>query len=100
MSDWDGTERRQVVLADERTRSNGSGVEVPAATLIVGFAAVVLMQVAALIGHAVLSRDQLAEREEAREARRQISCFVVGITQGKPGADLLTSCGFIKVGGQ
>lgn len=99
MSEWDGQERRQTMLADERTRLNGSAVEVSSVTLIVGFVAVVLLQAAALIGHGVLSSHQDREFAEAKRAREQIACFVIGITQGKSGPDLLTACGFLKVGG-
>lgn len=96
---WDGTERRQAVLADERTRANGATVEVSVTAVIVGFVAVVILQLAALAGHALLSSHQDREFAEAKEARQQIGCFVIGITQGKTGQDLLTDCGFLKVGG-
>jgi hypothetical protein len=97
--EWDGKERREAVLADERTRANGATVEVPVTVVIVGFVAVVLLQLAALAGHALLSNHQDSEFREAREARQQIGCFVIGITQGKAGQELLTDCGFLNVGG-
>lgn len=93
---WDGTERRETVIADERTKGNGKTVEAPAYLIVVGFVLVIALQAAALYGHAHLAAGQA----DAAEADERVACFVVGSVQGKPGTDLLTSCGFVKIGGK
>jgi hypothetical protein len=98
--DWDGTERRAAVLAVEQAKGNGKTVEIPTTIVLVGFVVVAIRQCAAILGHTVLAREQKQEHLEAQEARRQITCFVVGITQGKPGPDLLSECGFLRIGGR
>ena len=97
---WDGTERRASVLAAEQARGSGKTVEIPTTIVIVGFVVVAILQCAAILGHTVLAREQEQEHLEAQEARRQIACFVVGFTQGKPGPDLLGECGFLQIGGR
>lgn len=99
MTDWDGSERRAAMLAAGQAHGTGRAVEIPSTILIVGFVVLALLQVGALWGHSVMSRTMENESVEARAARRQLSCFVVGITQGKQGSDLLTECGFIRIGG-
>lgn len=92
---WDGSERRTAMLADERTRAaNGNTVEVPAALVIVGFVAVVLLQLGALVQHALISNDH----KNDEQFRHQITCFVIGSVQGKTGTDLLASCDFLNLG--
>lgn len=95
--DWDGNERREAqrLAQDLRTRT----VEVPRAAVVVGFAAVALMVVAALWGLVIISGNITDESARQDRFRDQLSCFVIGITQGKPGADLLTSCEFLTIGG-
>jgi hypothetical protein len=93
--DWDGTERRAAMLADDRTRANnGSTVEVPAALVIIGFVCVVLLQLGALVQHALIANDH----QNDAQFRHQITCFVIGTVQGKAGTDLLTNCDFLKLG--
>lgn len=95
MNDWDGlTERRAAGFADQRSRARET-IEVPIVVLVIGFTAVVLFQIGALIQHAVLSHDHDADRD----FRRQVNCLIVGQAQGKTGADLLSTCGFLRLGG-
>ena len=98
MNDWDGvTERRRAAqIADGLAKPT---VEVSASILIIGFVAVILLQVASLIGHAVISSHEKQAAKDHDDFRRQISCFIVAGTQGKTGTDLLTDCGFITLGG-
>lgn len=98
MNDWDGIDRRRPInnVADS---GNGS-VNVSMAVLIIGFAAVVVLQVASMFGHSILSNTQEKEHVNAEAFRTQITCFVVGTTQGKSGTDLLTTCGFLRLGGK
>lgn len=93
--EWDGVERRSAMLADERTRANGQGIEAPTVIVVVGFVAVLLLQAGALIQHALLAH----EHAEAERFRKQITCFVVSTVQGKSGTDLLATCDFLKIGG-
>lgn len=94
MTDWEGvTDRRAAGRYDERTRSRET-VQVPIVTLAVGFAAMVLLQLGALVQHGFLAHDH----NGGEEFRRQITCLVVQQSQGKTGPDLLTQCGFLKLG--
>lgn len=91
-TDWDGIERRQVVLTDERSKGDGKTVEAPIVAVVVGFVAVVLLQTAALVHHVILEGDH--HRQEQVDA--SFVCYVVKTSQGTPaGVELLTDCGFI-----
>lgn len=79
--------------------SRKEAVQVNVAILVVGFAAVIILQIASLVGHSIISGRERAHDEASERFRRQISCFVVGTAQGKTGTDLLTTCGFIQIGG-
>lgn len=92
---WDGrTERRAAVVAEVSSRAHEM-VQVPIVVLIVGFTAVALFQLGAILQHIVLLQDHNTEER----FRNQISCFVIGSAQGKAGTDLLTSCDFLRLGG-
>ena len=92
---WDGVERREVVKALEQAQGNAKGFDIRTTILIVGFFVLAMLQAGAIFGH-----DVIADRQQkAKESDERIECFVVGITQGKAGADLLTACGFLKLGG-
>lgn len=92
---WDGTERREVVKALEQAKGNGTSFDIRTTILIIGFCVLALFQIGAIVGH-----DLIADRQQkAKESDDRIECFVVGITQGKAGPDLLTACGFLKLGG-
>jgi hypothetical protein len=92
MIGWDGTERRQAMLADERTRANGSAVEVPLSIVVIGFAAVILLQSVSLFHHFFLSADH----NNQTRVDTSFVCYVVKTSQGQPvNVDLLTDCGFI-----
>lgn len=96
--DWDGNERREAqrLAQDLRTRT----VEVPLAAVIVGFASIALMNLAALWGLVIVSGNITDESVQQDRFREQLTCFVIGITQGKPGGELLQSCNFLTIGGR
>lgn len=73
-------------------------VEVPLVTMIVGFASLALINIASIWGLVILSNGQADENDRQQKFREQLSCFVIGITQAKPGADLLQSCDFLVIG--
>lgn len=94
---WDGlTERRRSQIAAHNLYRET--IQVSAGVVIVGTAAILLLLCAVLIGQAFLSGDHKEENRESEEFRRQISCVLVGGAQGKNGTDLLTQCGFIRLG--
>jgi hypothetical protein len=86
------------MIADQQTKGEGSTVEVSLYIVIAGFLILALLQMGSLVGHARLAADQRHERDAAANARREISCFVIGSVQGKQGPDLLQTCGFLKLG--
>lgn len=75
-------------------------VEAPIVMVLVGFAATLLLQAAALWGHGTLDHHQDTEARQQAEFRQQLTCFVVRFTQGRQGTDVLTDCGFLTVGGK
>jgi len=93
MTDWDGTERRTaVILADELKPKNT--VDAPIVLVLIGFAAVMLMQAAAIWGHGEMLRDH----RENREQNQRFSCYVVHTSQGEAPTAALTACGFLNLG--
>lgn len=98
MNEWDGvTERRQAYRIADQFRHET--IQVNSAVMIVGFCAVILLNIAALVGHGIISGNDKDHAEKSERFREQISCFVVGSAQGKTGTDLLTACKFIQLGG-
>ena len=95
---WDGIDRRRPIA--NLAESGHDQVQVPIAVLVVGFAAVIILQVASIIGHGLISNDLNGDTARSDKFRRQISCYVVGTAQGKAGTDLLTACGFLSIGGE
>jgi hypothetical protein len=96
MTGWDGTtERRTPMLLAEELRPKQT-VEVPIVMVLVGFAAVLLLQVAAIWSHGTIIHNQgrLLDNED------RFTCFVVRTTQGAAPADVLTECRFLNVGGR
>lgn len=100
MSDWDGIERREAEMLAESLRPRRAAIEAPIVMLLVGFAATLLLQAAALWGHGIIDQHQDAEAKRADQFRTQLTCFVVRFTQGRQGTDVLTDCGFLTVGGK
>jgi hypothetical protein len=100
MTDWDGTERREVEMLTTRLRPKRPTFEAPVVGLLVGFAAMLLFQAASLWGHGIIDQHQDAEAKRADQFRTQLTCFVVRFTQGRQGTDVLTDCGFLTVGGK
>ena len=95
---WDGlTERRASYRLAESLRHET--IQVNSAVMIVGFCAVIMLNIAALVGHGFLSSHGKEHARRSERFREQISCFVVGSAQGKTGTDLLTACKFIQIGG-
>jgi hypothetical protein len=100
---WDGSERRAAALAAEAVKSNGKTVEVPLTAVIIGFAAMILLQIGGLIGHAVLSGNGEEESDKADIFRRSVSCFLFEIARPTTDgpldrADILARCGLIGTG--
>lgn len=95
---WDGTERRQTQMALEQVKGNGHPINIPLVGLIVAGTIMVMFELGALLGHALLSGHLDAENRQAQAFREQLTCYIVKITQGTPGPDVLTDCGFLTVG--
>lgn len=95
-NDWDGMERREALIVAESLKPKRETVEAPIVIVLVGFAAILLMQAVSLWGHGVIldHHDQEAAREA--EFRRQLNCFVVKYSQGAQGIDVLSACGFLS----
>jgi len=90
---WDGTERRTaVILADELKPK--ATVNAPVVMVLVGFAAMLFLQAAAIWSHGVILQNQ----RESEGFRRQITCFIVHNAQGETGTNVLTACGFLNLG--
>jgi len=93
--EWDGIERRStVILADQLKPKNT--VDAPIVLVLVGFAAVLLMQAASIWSHGAIVQRQ----KDAEDFRRQVSCYLVRSSQGETGTGVLTACGFIDLGGK
>jgi hypothetical protein len=99
MTDWDGIERRQPMILADTLHPKRETVEVPLVLVLVGFAAVLLLQAASLWGHGILADHQRKDAADNDVFRKQISCFVIKVTQGRQGPDVLTDCGFLIGGG-
>lgn len=100
---WDGSERRAAALAAEAVKPNGKAVEAPLVVVIIGFAAMVLLQIGGLIGHAVLSGNGEEESDKAEIFRRSVSCFLFEIARPEEDgpidrADVLARCGLLGTG--
>jgi len=90
---WDGTERRTaVILADDLKPKNT--VDAPIILVLVGFAAMLLLQAAAIWSHGQILQNQ----RDSEGFRRQITCFIVHNAQGETGTSVLTTCGFLNLG--
>lgn len=90
---WDGTERRApVILAEQLAPKNT--VNAPIILVLVGFAAVLLMQAAAIWAHGELLKNQ----RDNRERDRQFACYIVHTSQGEAPTTALTACGFLNLG--
>lgn len=94
MNDWDGSERRTALILADELKPKRETVEAPVVLVLVGFAAVFLMQAVSIWSHGVILQNQ--RRDE--QFRRQISCFVVHTAQGETGTGVLTACGFLDLG--
>jgi len=93
MSDWDGNERRlPVILAEQLAPKNT--VNAPIVMVLVGFAAILLMQAAAIWSHGVI----LANQRTIDAKLDRFSCYVIHSTQGETGTGVLTACGFLNLG--
>lgn len=93
MMDWDGTERRATVTLAEELQPKNT-VNAPLVLVLVGFAAILIMQSAAIWQHGVLTG--LMRDGAARD--RQFSCYIVHTSQGETPTAALTACGFLNLG--
>lgn len=93
---WDGLERRETVILNERLSTKT--VEVPAGAIVAGFVimAVLLCGVIwALLIHAGNQSDAAAQDVVFRD---QLRCFVIRTVQGTPAPEVLDRCGFLTTG--
>ena len=96
---WDGIERREVIQADAQSRREPPPATVPLYVVVVVGVVIALLLAGilwALLIHAGRVKD---EAEQMEGFRNRLTCFVVGISQGKAGPDLLTTCGYLRIGG-
>ena len=94
MNGWDGIERREPVILAEQLQSKNT-VNAPLVGVLVGFAAVLLLQVAAIWSHGTIIQNQ----REILDGQDRFACYVIRTAQGQA-ADVLTQCGFINLGGR
>lgn len=94
MTDWDGLERRSALILAEELKPKRETVEAPVVIVLVGFAAALLMQAAAIWSHGVIIQNQ--HRNE--EYNQKFACYVVHTAQGESGTGVLTACGFLNLG--
>lgn len=89
--DWDGrTERRAPVILSAELQPKNT-VNAPIVLVLVGFAAVLLMQAASVWSHGqILQNQQLSQERD-----RQFSCYIVHTSQGEAPTNALTACGFL-----
>ena len=90
MTEWDGIERRAPVLLAEQLQPRNT-VNAPVVLVLVGFAAVLLMQAASIFTHGTI----LDKQQEGAEFRDRITCYVIHTSQGETGVAVLTACGFL-----
>lgn len=93
MTDWDGNERRANVILAEQLQPKNT-VNAPIVIVLVGFAAALLMQAAAIWGHGVIIQNQ----RRSLENDRRFTCYIVRTSQGEATTAALTSCGFLNLG--
>jgi succinate dehydrogenase hydrophobic anchor subunit len=95
---WDGIERREVVQADAQSRRLPTQTVPPFVVVVTGVVIALLLGgiLWALLTHAGRTKAETAKMEAFRN---RLTCFVVGISQGRPGPDLLTTCGYLQTGG-
>lgn len=90
---WDGIERRETAMLAEQLKPKNV-VDVPIVGVLVGFAAVLLLQAAAVWSHGEILQNQ----HQILEEQDRFACYVVRTSQGAVPADVLTECGFLNVG--
>lgn len=93
--DWDGSERRVPVLLAEQLQPKNT-LNAPLVLVLVGFAALLLMQAASMWSHGLL----LGNQRDATERDRQFACYIVHTSQGETATSALTACGFLDLGGK
>jgi len=82
-----------VILADD-LKTPRATVDAPIVMVLVGFAAVLLMQAASIWSHGLI----LARMRASEDFRAQVTCYIVHSTQGETGPTVLTTCGFLTLG--
>lgn len=93
MTGWDGIERREAVILAEELQPRNT-VNAPLVLVLVGFAAMLLMQAAAIWAHGEILRNQ----RENRVRDQQFACYIVHTSQGEAPTVALTACGFLNLG--
>lgn len=96
---WDGHERREAVLLADKLTPTHRTVEVPLMAVIIGFTTLALLSVGHMWAIILHSNNQHRAAAAAGEFRTQLSCFVIKISQGTPGPEILDECGFLVVRG-
>jgi hypothetical protein len=74
-------------------------VEIPVSAVLLSVIAMLVLQVSAIVGHRALHREHAQKADVDSAHQRAVTCYVVRITQGQTGPDVLTECGFIELPG-
>jgi hypothetical protein len=94
MTDWDGTSERRAPLILAAELQPKETVNAPVIMVLIGFAAMLLLQAAAVWSHGTLLQNQ----RHLIDQQQQFVCYVVRSTQGETGTGILTECGFLNLG--
>lgn len=94
MTEWDGaTERRAPVILAEQLQPKNT-VNAPLVLVLVGFAAMLIMQATAIWSHGVITQ----RLRDGQERDRQFACYIVHTSQGEAPTSALAACGFLNLG--
>lgn len=96
MNPWDGHERRETVILNERLSTRT--VEVPAAAIVAGFAIMAVLLAGVIWALLVHSGNQADAAADEVIFRDQLRCFVIRTVQGVPAPEVLDRCGFLTTG--
>lgn len=96
MNPWDGHERRETVILNERLHTKT--VEVPAGALIAGFIILGVLVAGVIWALIIHSGNQMNAADADVVFRDQLRCFVIRTVQGTPAPEVLDRCGFLTTG--
>lgn len=82
------------MLAESLAARERTTVEAPLVMVLVGFAAVLLMQAMSIWSHGLI----LGNQRRLIDTDRQFACYVVHTSQGAAPNQALSDCGFITLG--